>query len=99
MDNNIEKFLEEHGMSDCNDYYNYHMALGFYYAYSADAFRIANIIDNGEIFDEYEASAIIRYMYVAHKVLKYFQGNLQLKLNTFNTAETVKFEDSILEKG
>jgi len=99
MDNDIKKFLEEHGMSDYGDYYNYHMALGFYYAYSADAFRIAEMIDNGEVFDEYEASAIIRYLCVAHKVLKYFQSTLQLKLDPFNTAETVKFEDSTLEKG
>ena len=95
----IQKFLRFHGMSEGSDYYKYHMSLGFYYAYSADAFRYAEIIEDGEIFDEYEVSAVIKNLHVSYKALKYFQEKLNIKICKFDTAETVTLENARLENG
>lgn len=99
LDDEIKKFMACHGMVGCSDYYNYHAALGFYCAYSADAFRLAEMVEDGEVFDEYEVSAVIRNLYLSYKVLRYFQELLDIKLYRFDTAETVVMAESILEKG
>ena len=65
-DKDILQFISCHGMAEKGDYYNYHMSLGFYYAYSIDAFRYAEIIENGEVFDEDKVSIVIRNLYVAY---------------------------------
>ena len=99
MDQEILGFMACHGMAGRSDYYNYHAALGFYCAYSADAFRLAEIVEDGEIFDEYEVSAVIKKLYLSHKTLRYFQQQLNLRLYRFDTAETVVMTELKLEKG
>ena len=59
QDEDIQKFISRHGMAQKGDYYNYHMSLGFYYAYSIDAFRYAEMIEDGELFDENEVSIVL----------------------------------------
>lgn len=98
-DEDILQFISCHGMSEKGDYYNYHMSLGFYYAYSIDAFRYAEMIEDGEIFDEDEVSIVIRNLYVAYKTMKYFQSLLPVSVCKFDTAETVMMAESRLEKG
>lgn len=98
-DEGIQAFIKQHGMIERSDYYNYHMSLGFYYLYSVDAFHFAEMIEDGEVFDEYEVSAVVKNLYLAHETLKYFQKRLNLKINRFDTAETVAMSDSYLEKG
>lgn len=97
--NEIKKFMSCHGMAGCSDYYNYHAALGFYCAYSADAFRLAEMVEDGEVFDEYEVSAVIKNLHLSHKVLRHFQGLLKLKRYRFDAAETIVMTESTLEKG
>lgn len=98
-DKDILQFISCHGMSGKGDYYNYHMSLGFYYAYSIDAFRYAEMIEDGELFDEDEVSIVIRNLYVAYKTMRYFQSLLPVSVCRFNTAETVMMAESQLEKG
>lgn len=98
-DKDILQFISCHGMSGKGDYYNYHMSLGFYYAYSIDAFRYAETIEDGELFDEDEVSIVIRNLYVAYKTMRYFQSLLPVSVCRFNTAETVMMAESQLEKG
>ena len=98
-DKDILQFISCHGMAEKGDYYNYHMSLGFYYAYSIDAFRYAEIIENGEVFDEDKVSIVIRNLYVAYETMKYFQSLLPVSVCKFNTAETVMMAESRLEKG
>lgn len=45
MEQEIKKFMENHQMIGNSDACNYHMALGFYYAYSADAYRLAEMLE------------------------------------------------------
>lgn len=99
QDEDIQKFISRHGMAQKGDYYNYHMSLGFYYAYSIDAFRYAEMIEDGELFDENEVSIVIRNLYVAYKTMKYFQSLLPVSVCRFDTAETVMLTESRLEKG
>ena len=98
-DTDVQEFLRFHGMSAGNDDYNYHMSLGFYYAYSADAFRYAELIEDGEIFDEYEVSAVVKNLHVSYQALKYFQNKLNIGNYEFDTAETVTLEEARLENG
>lgn len=98
-DGEILEFLRCHGMTDGNDYYNYHMSMGFYYAYSADAFRYAEMVEDGEIFDEYEVGAVIKNLHASYKALKYFQEKLNIEICKFNAAETVTLEGVRLENG
>lgn len=99
MEDNIKKFMKEHGMAGKGDVENYHMALGFYYAYSVDAYRLAEQLDNGEIFDEYEVSAVIKLLILAHETVQFFQKKLQLQVNQFDTSETVCFLNGTLKEG
>lgn len=99
LDKEIKEFMACHGMVGCSDYYNYHAALGFYCAYSVDAFRLAEMVEDGEVFDEYEVSAVIRNLHLSYKALRYFQGLLNIKLYRFDVAETVVMTESTLEKG
>ena len=99
MDQEIIGFMACHGMAGRSDYYNYHAALGFYCAYSADAFRLAEMVEDGEIFDEYEVSAVLKKLYLSYKTLRCFQQQLDLGLYRFDTAETVIITESTLEKG
>lgn len=98
-DTDVQEFLRSHGMSAGNDDYNYHMSLGFYYAYSADAFRYAEMIEDGEIFNEYAVSAVIKNLHVSYQALKYFQNKLNIGNYEFDTAETVTLEEARLENG
>lgn len=91
--------MENHSMMGKSDTGNYHTALGFYYAYSVDAYRLAEELDNGEVFDEYEISAVIKSLLLAHETVRYFQRKLQLVVDQFDTSETVCFANSILKKG
>lgn len=45
MEQEIKRFMENHQMIGNSDACNYHMALGFYYAYSADAYRLAEMLE------------------------------------------------------
>ena len=100
MEDEIRKFLGQHQMLGKSDMYNYHIALGLYYAYSIDAYVLAEKIENGEIFDEYEAGVIMQYAYIAKKTLNYYQNILKFPVDQFNTAEKVCFmHGCILEKG
>lgn len=99
LDKEIRKFMACHGMAGCSDYYNYHAALGFYCVYSLDAFRFAEMVEDGEVFNEYEVSAVIKNLYLSYKTLCYFQKLLNLKLYRFDVAETVIMTESRLEKG
>lgn len=99
MDQEIIGFMACHGMAGWSDYYNYHAALGFYCAYSADASRLAEMVEDGGIFDEYEVSAVIKKLHLSYKTLRYFQQQLDLGLYRFDTAETVIMTESTLEKG
>lgn len=95
----IREFLRLHGMSEGSDYYKYHMSLGLYYAYSADAFRYAEMVEDGEIFDEYEVSAVIKNLHASYKALKYFKEKLNIEICKFNAAETVTLKEARLENG
>jgi len=95
----ILNFMNNHGMQEEGDFYNYHIALGYYYAYSVDAFRFAEMIETGEVFDEYEAAATMKSLYVAHKTLRYFQSQQGMNLYIFDVSESVIMGDSSLEKG
>lgn len=99
LDKEIQGFMACHGMAGRDDYYDYHMALGFYCAYSAEAFRLAEMVEDGEVFDEYEVSAVIKNLHLSHKTLRYFQQQLNLRFYWFDTAETVIMTESRLEKG
>lgn len=69
MEQEIKRFMENHQMIGNSDACNYHMALGFYYAYSADAYRLAEMLENGELFDEVEISIVIMNLYVAENTI------------------------------
>ncbi len=99
MEQEIKKFMENHQMTGNSDACNYHMALGFYYAYSADAYRLAEMLENGELFDEMEVSIVIMNLYVAENTLRYFQKKLGLPAGRFRTSETICFKKGKLELG
>lgn len=99
MEQEIKKFMENHQMIGNSDACNYHMALGFYYAYSADAYRLAEMLENGELFDEMEVSIVIMNLYVAENTLRYFQKKLGLPAGRFRTSETICFKKGKLELG
>lgn len=99
MEQEIKRFMENHQMIGNSDACNYHMALGFYYAYSADAYRLAEMLKNGELFDEVEISIVIMNLYVAENTLRYFQKKLGLPTDRFRTSETICFNKGKLELG
>lgn len=99
MDDEIKAFIQQHNMVGEGDIYNYHVALSFYYAYSVDGYRLAENIENGELFDEHEVSAVIKYLYIAKKTLNYFKKKLKIPVDQFDTSETVRFQNCTLEKG
>lgn len=98
MEDEIKIFMENHGMTENGDAKNYHIALSFYYAYSVDAYRLAEQLENGEVFDEYEISAIIKSLILSHETVRHFQKKLQLPVDQFDTSETVCFMKSSLSK-
>ncbi|MDD3797243.1 MAG: hypothetical protein PHE06_15005 [Lachnospiraceae bacterium] len=99
MKENVRDFLEKHGMARNDAYENYHMSLGYYYAYSSDAFVLAEMVEDGEVFDEREVCIIIQNLYDAHQTLLYFQEALHIQQKQFNTAETIVMSESKIEHG
>lgn len=95
----FEEFVYCHGMAENNDYVNYHMSLGFYYAYFVEAMKYATSIDGGEVFDETEVSIIIRNLELAKRAFLYYRTKLGIAIFPFDTAETILMEDCRLEKG
>lgn len=95
----IESYLECHGLAMGSDYYKYHMSLGFYYIYYIDALRYADMIDGGEVFDEYEVSAVLDNLYIAYKTYLYYKSQLGLKIPDFDLNETVNLAESKIEQG
>ena len=95
----VKEFICSHGMSGNEDYVNYHMSLGFYYVYFAEAMKYADMIDGGEVFDEIEVSIVIRNLDLAKRVFLHFREKLGIEIAPFDTAETVVMEECSLEKG
>lgn len=95
----ISEFISSHGMSGNDDYVNYHMSLGFYYVYFAEAMKYADMIDGGEVFDEIEVSIVIKNLDLAKRVFLHFREKLGIEIAPFDTAETVVMEECSLEKG
>ena len=95
----FEEFIISHGMSGNDDYVNYHMSLGFYYVYFAEAMKYADMIDGGEVFDEIEVSIVIKNLDLAKRVFLHFRERLGVEIAPFDTAETVVMEECSLEKG
>lgn len=98
-ENEIESYLECHGLAKGSDYYKYHMSLGFYYIYYIDALQYADMIDGGEVFDEYEVSAVLDNLYIAYKTYLYYKSQLGLEIPDFDLNETVNLTDSKIEQG
>ena len=95
----IESYLNSHGVATGSDYYKYHMSLGFYYIYYIDALQQAEMIDGGEVFDEYEVSAILDNLNIAYKTYLYYKSRLGLKVPDFDLNETVNLTESKIEEG
>lgn len=95
----FKEFIISHGMAENDDYVNYHMSLGFYYIYFAEAMKYADMIDGGEVFDEIEVSIVIKNLELAKRVFLHFRTKLGVEIAPFDTAETVVMEECSLEKG
>ena len=95
----FKEFIISHGMAENDDYVNYHMSLGFYYIYFAEAMKYADMIDDGEVFDEIEVSIVIKNLELAKRVFLHFRTKLGVEIAPFDTAETVVMEECSLEKG
>ena len=95
----FKEFIISHGMAENDDYVNYHMSLGFYYVYFAEAMKYADMIDGGEVFDEIEVSIVIKNLELAKRVFLHFRERLGVEIAPFDTAETVVMEECSLEKG
>lgn len=98
-DKEIESYLVSHGMAKGSDYYKYHMSLGYYYIYYIDALHYADMIDGGEVFDEYEVSAVLDNLYIAYKTYLYYRARLEVEIPDFDLNETVNLAESKIEEG
>ena len=99
MEEDVKRFIYNHGFAGRGDYYSYHISLGFYYAYTRDAYQLSEKVQDGEVFDDYEACTVIRNMELAKRAYRYFRNKLFPNLAVFDTAETVTFYGSKLENG
>lgn len=99
MEDDVKRFIHNHGFAGRGDYYSYHIALGFYYAYTRDAYQFSEKIQNGEVFDDYEACVVIRNLELAKRAYQYFRNRLFPNFASFDTSETVEFYVSKLENG
>lgn len=99
MDEEVSLFLRRHGLEQYTDYCNYHMALGLYCLYSIDALQAAEMVVNGEVFDETEVSVLLRQLCAAKKTLTHFQKILKLAPNQFDVSEKVNFSQCCLDRG
>ena len=99
MEEDMTRFICNNGLSGRGYYYSYHIALGFYYAYSRDAYQLSEKVQDGEVFDDYEACAVIRNLEIAKRVYQYFRDKLFQNLAVFDTSETVTLYGCKLENG
>ena len=68
MEEDVKRFIYNHGFAGRGDYYSYHIALGFYYAYTRDAYHLSEKVQDGEVFDDYEACTVIRNLELAKHI-------------------------------
>ena len=99
MEDDVKNFIETHGFAGRSDYYSYHIALGFYYAYSRDAYRLSEMLHDGEVFDDLEACIVIKNLEISKRAYQYFRGKLFPNLAVFDTSEAVVFHGCRLEGG
>ena len=76
MEEDVKRFIYNHGFAGRGDYYSYHIALGFYYAYTRDAYHLSEKVQDGEVFDDYEACTVIRNLELAKHTYRYFRNKL-----------------------
>lgn len=76
MEEDVKRFIYNHGFAGRGDYYSYHISLGFYYAYTRDAYQLSEKVQDGEVFDDYEACTVIRNLELAKRAYRYFRNKL-----------------------
>ena len=99
MEEDMKEFIKNHGFAGRSDYYSYHIALGFYYAYSKEAYVLSEMVQDGEIFDDLEACAVVRNLEIAKRTYEHFRNKLFPDLAVFDTSETIMFQGCKLEYG
>ena len=99
VDQEIDSFVKNHGVAGYSDYYLYYITMGLYYAYYIDALRFAEMIDDGEVFDEVEVGIVVKNLQLSKKTFVHYKSLLNFNVYEFDTNETVTMEECSLEKG
>lgn len=95
----IEVFIMNHGLTGKDDYFMYHTTMALYYFYYMDALHAAEMIDDGEVFDETEVGIIIKNLQVAKNTFLYYKSSLAFDIYEFDVNETITMDGCVLEKG
>lgn len=93
----VNEFLRKHGLQDLNDYCVFHYVLGYYYLYSAKAFKLAECIEDGEVFDDLEVRVVMQQLYEVDRAYKLYREKVCPRVAFFNTAEKVTFQEGVLD--